>query len=357
MMKRTIPNGAAPLETPFMSATDRAPRNVLITGGAGFLGSQLCDRHVIKGDRVICLDNLATGRLRNIEHLLDNPRFSFVQQDVVDVSDISEPLHLIYNMACPASPDKYQIDPIQTFKTCVYGGINLLELARKQGARILQASTSEVYGDPHVTPQPEGYWGNVNSFGPRACYDEGKRAVETLFHDYHERHGVDIRIARIFNTYGPRMDPEDGRVVSNFVTQALRGDQITIYGDGSQTRSFCYVDDMVNGLVALMEAPAAVSVPVNIGNPDEFTILELAQLVLDMTGSRSRLVSLPLPIDDPKQRRPDITRAREVLGWQPEVALREGLVPTLSYFGAELLLNSLPPTPEEARASVAGARR
>lgn len=348
MVTTKPPQRAASLGTCLRSATGHTPRRVLIAGGAGFLGSQLCDRHIVMGDRVICLDSLVTGRLRNIAHLLDNPRFDFVQQDVIDPVDSPEPVELIYNLACPASPDKYQIDPVHTFKTCVYGGINLLELARKHDARILQASTSEVYGDPHISPQPESYWGHVNSFGPRSCYDEGKRAVETLFHDYHDRHGVDTRIARIFNSYGPRMDPGDGRVVSNFVTQALRGDDITIYGEGSQTRSFCYSNDMINGLVALMESPDAASIPVNIGNPNEFTILELAQLVLGMTGSRAKLVFLPLPVDDPRQRRPDITRARDILGWQPEVMLRDGLASTLSYFRAELRLNALPHRREEA---------
>lgn len=347
MVNSTTPHRATSSATPLRAATSRAPRRVLIAGGAGFLGSQLCDRHIMMGDRVICLDSLVTGRLRNIAHLLDNPRFGFVQHDVIDPVEISEPLHLIYNLACPASPDKYQIDPVHTFKTCVYGGVNLLELARKHDARILQASTSEIYGDPHVSPQPESYWGHVNSFGPRSCYDEGKRAVETLFHDYHERHGVDTRIARIFNSYGPRMDPADGRVVSNFATQALRGDDITIYGQGSQTRSFCYADDMINGLVALMESPDAASIPVNIGNPNEFTVLELAQLVLGMTGSCSNLMFLPLPVDDPRQRRPDITRARNMLGWQPEVTLRDGLASTLSYFRSELRLNAPPIRREE----------
>lgn len=316
----------------------RAARSVLVTGGAGFLGSHLCDHHIARGDRVICLDNLETGRRANVAHLEADPRFSFVLHDVVNRLFLDEKVDLIYNMACPASPPKYQRDPIHTFKTSVFGVANLLDLARLHGARLLQASTSEIYGDPGVSPQRESYWGNVNSFGPRSCYDEGKRGAETLMHDYNARHGVDTRIARIFNTYGPRMDPADGRVVSNFVIQALRGEELTIYGEGRQTRSFCYVDDLVRGLVALMEAPdaPAVRAPVNLGNPDEFTILELAGEVRSLTGSRSTLRFCSLPVDDPRQRRPDIGRAREMLGWAPEVPLREGLARIIPYFRAEL---------------------
>ncbi|NCO87766.1 MAG: SDR family oxidoreductase [Rhodobacterales bacterium] len=323
------------------SKTSDLRRTVLVTGGAGFLGSQLCDRHVALGDEVICVDNLETGRLQNIAHLLDRPNFRFVRHDVVDAFDVDEPIHLIYNLACPASPEKYQIDPIRTFKTSVYGAMNLLELARQKEAQILQASTSEIYGDPLVSPQPESYWGNVNSFGPRSCYDEGKRAAETLFHDFRERHGVRTRIARIFNTYGPRMDPRDGRVVSNFVTQALRGDDITIYGDGQQTRSFCYVDDLLDGLMALMASPADIRTPVNIGNPGEFTMRELADIVLRKTRSVSRMVFKPLPKDDPRQRRPDIRLARELLDWSPKIALNDGLDPTIAYFAAELRSNGV----------------
>jgi UDP-glucuronate decarboxylase len=309
---------------------------VLIAGGAGFLGSHLCDRHLERGDRVICVDNLSTGRMQNIAHLSANKAFTFVRHDIINQFDPGEPVDLIYNMACPASPDKYQLDPIQTFKTCVWGSMNLLELAKLNDALILQASTSEVYGDPLITTQPETYWGNVNSFGPRSCYDEGKRAAETLFHDFHDRKGVKIKIARIFNTYGPRMDPEDGRVVSNFVVQALRGDDITIYGDGNQTRSFCYVDDMIAGLMALMATPDEVYMPVNIGNPGEFTMRELAEMVLEKVGSKSRLTFCNLPKDDPRQRRPDISRAMTLLNWQPKMALLAGLEPTIEYFAAEL---------------------
>lgn len=311
-------------------------KTVLVAGGAGFLGSQLCDRHLEKGDRVICLDNLSTGRMQNVAHLISNKAFAFVNHDIVRPFEPAEPLNMIYNMACPASPDKYQLDPFQTFKTCVWGSMNLLELAQRHDARILQASTSEVYGDPLIATQPESYWGNVNSFGPRSCYDEGKRAAETLFHYFHDRHGLKIKVARIFNTYGPRMDPEDGRVVSNFIVQALRGEDITIYGDGSQTRSFCYVDDLINGLMALMASPDELHEPVNIGNPGEFTVLQLAEMVLHKVGSRSRLSFHKLPKDDPRQRRPDISRARARLDWEPKVALNEGLERTIEYFEAEL---------------------
>ncbi len=309
----------------------------VVTGGAGFVGSHLSERLLASGYRVICIDNLQTGRMGNIKPLLGNPDFVFRQHDVV------EPLKLplqrvarIYNLAAAASPPLYQRDPIHTLRTNVLGALNVLELARRTGARIFQASTSEVYGDPEVHPQPETYLGNVNCYGPRACYDEGKRTAETAFFEYRRLHRVDTRIARIFNTYGPRMSPDDGRVVSNFIVQALRGEDITIYGDGSQTRSFCFVDDLVEGIQRLMATETAPPAPVNLGNPGEFTMLELAKLVLDLTGSRSRLVYRPLPQDDPRQRRPDIARARELLDWAPKVRLRDGLVRTIAHFDAEL---------------------
>ncbi len=303
---------------------------ILVTGGAGFLGSHLCDRLLEDGHDVICVDNFFTGRKQNIEHLIGHPRFELMRHDV------TLPLYLevdeVYNLACPASPVHYGHDPIQTTKTSVLGALNMLGLAKRLKCRIFQASTSEVYGDPSVHPQPEDYWGNVNPIGPRACYDEGKRCAETLFFDYHRRHGIEIKVARIFNTYGPRMAPDDGRVVSNFIVHALRGLPITIYGDGSQTRSFCYVDDLIQGFVRLMESPAELTGPVNLGNPGEFAIKDLAELVLELTGSRSKLAYLPLPQDDPRQRRPDIALAGERLGWQPAVALREGLLHTILYF-------------------------
>ncbi|WP_420839826.1 UDP-glucuronic acid decarboxylase family protein [Allorhizobium sonneratiae] len=306
---------------------------ILVAGGAGFLGSHLCGRLLSEGHEVICLDNLHTGSTQNLRSFIDQPRFQMMQ------ADVGEPLpglrvDRIYNLACPASPQHYQSDPIATMKTNVFGAINLLDLAVKCGARILQASTSEVYGEPLVHPQPEDYRGNVSITGIRACYDEGKRAAETLFYDYHRMHGVDIRVARIFNTYGPGMRADDGRVVSNFVVQALKGEPLTIYGDGSQTRSFCYRDDLVLGLLALMETPEAEATPINLGNPGEFTVRELAELVLELTGSASRLDFLPLPQDDPTQRRPDISLAQSVLKWQPRIALRDGLLPTIRYFDA-----------------------
>ena len=308
----------------------RSRRTVLVTGGAGFLGSHLCDRLIADGHDVICLDNFFTGAKRNIEHLLAHPRFELMRHDV------TFPLYIeadeIYNLACPASPIHYQHDPVQTTKTSVHGAINMLGLAKRLKCRVFQASTSEVYGDPSVHPQTESYWGNVNPIGPRSCYDEGKRCAETLFFDYHRQHRLEIKVARIFNTYGPRMHPNDGRVVSNFVVQALRGEPITIYGDGSQTRSFCYVDDLIEGFVRLMESPAEVTGPINLGNPGEFTIRELAELAIDMTGSKSQLTFLPLPQDDPKQRRPNIMLAESHLGWQPKVPLREGLQQTIEYF-------------------------
>ncbi len=306
-----------------------APR-ILVTGGAGFIGSFLCERLLEAGAEVLCVDNFFTGTRTNVGHLLPNPRFELMRHDV------TMPLYVevdqIYNMACPASPVHYQFDPVQTTKTSVHGAINMLGLAKRTKARILQASTSEVYGDPEVHPQPESYWGNVNPLGPRACYDEGKRCAETLCFDYHRQHGVAIKVARIFNTYGPRMHPNDGRVVSNFIVQALRGEPITLYGDGQQTRSFCYVDDLVEGLIALMSTPGDVTGPINLGNPGEFTIRELAETIIDLTGSASELVHKPLPADDPRQRRPDITKAHDVLGWAPTVALREGLTRTIAYF-------------------------
>lgn len=318
-------------------------KRVLVTGGAGFLGSHLCDRLVERGHDVICLDNLFTSQKSNIEHLLGMRNFEFIRHDV------THPIWLevdeIYNLACPAAPGHYQYNPIKTMKTSVLGAINMLGMAKRCRARILQASTSEVYGDPAVHPQPESYRGNVNPIGPRACYDEGKRAAETLFFDYHRSNGVRIRIARIFNTYGPRMHPFDGRVVSNFIRQALRGEDITIFGDGRQTRSFCYVDDLIDGLLRLMEAPDEVTGPVNLGNPAEFTIRELAEMVLEITGSRSRIVYQPPMEDDPAQRRPDITLARQCLGWEPTVPLREGLARTVAYFRSIDFRAYRPPTP------------
>ena len=307
---------------------------ILVTGGAGFIGSHLCERLLADGNDVICLDNLFTGSRDNIRHLLGNPYFEFIRQDVT--SPIYVECDRIYNLACPASPIWYQQDPIYTFKTSVYGAMNCLGLAKRTGARVLQASTSEVYGDPEVHPQPESYRGNVNPIGIRACYDEGKRAAETLFFDYHRKHAVEIKVMRIFNTYGPRMDINDGRVISNFIVQALRGRDITIYGDGSQSRSFCYVDDLVEGMVRLMNSRAELTGPVNVGNPVEFTILELAQLVIEMTGTGSKLVFQPLPEDDPKQRKPIIDLARKELDWSPTVMLREGLEKTIEYFDSIL---------------------
>lgn len=306
-------------------------KKILVTGGAGFLGSHLCDRLIEQGHEVICLDSFFTGRRENIEHLKERSRFSVLAQDVIAPIAI-DTLDEIYNLACPASPVHYQYDPVHTMKTSVLGALNVLELAKKTGARIFQASTSEVYGDPAVHPQVESYWGNVNPIGPRSCYDEGKRAAETLFFDYHRTLGIPIKVVRIFNTYGPRMAADDGRVVSNFIIQALRGEDLTIYGDGSQTRSFCFADDLVEGFIKLMNSDAAIIGPINMGNPGEFTMLELAEKVLKQTGSKSKLIHLPLPQDDPKQRRPDITLAQQLLGWSLTVPLDQGLEKTIAYF-------------------------
>lgn len=309
-------------------------KRILVTGGAGFLGSFLCERLLKEGNDVLCADNYYTGSRDNILHLLDDPRFEVLRHD------ITFPLYVevdqIYNLACPASPVHYQFDPVQTVKTNVHGAINMLGLAKRTKARIFQASTSEVYGDPAVHPQTEDYRGCVNTTGPRACYDEGKRCAETLFFDYHRQYGVEIRIARIFNTYGPRMHPNDGRVVSNFIVQALRNEPITLFGDGRQTRSFCYVEDLIEGFLKLMAAPHGVTGPINLGNPGEFQMLELAQMVIELTGSASRIVNKPLPADDPARRKPDISRAKEELGWQPVVSLREGLEKTIAYFDWKL---------------------
>jgi UDP-glucuronate decarboxylase len=311
-------------------------KRVLVTGGAGFLGSHLIDRLLFNGDSVVCVDNYFTGSKKNVEHILDHPRFELIRHDV------TFPLYIevdqIYNLACPASPVHYQHDPVQTTKTSVHGAINMLGLAKRVRARIFQASTSEVYGDPSVHPQVESYWGNVNPIGIRSCYDEGKRCAETLFFDYYRQHGLDIRVARIFNTYGPRMHPNDGRVVSNFIVQALLGKDITIFGEGLQTRSFCFVDDLIDGFLRFMELPSDADRkpgfpgPINLGNPDEFSMIELAQLVLKITDSKSKLVYSPLPLDDPKQRKPDISLAKEMLSWEPKIKLEQGLIATANYF-------------------------
>ena len=318
-----------------MHINQTSPR-VLVTGGSGFVGSHLCERLLQMGADVLCVDNFFTGSKANIAHLLDEPRFELLRHDV------TFPLYVeideIYNLACPASPVHYQFDPVQTTKTSVHGAINMLGLARRTGARILQASTSEVYGDPEIHPQTEAYWGRVNPIGPRACYDEGKRCAETLFFDYHRQHQLEIKVARIFNTYGPRMRPDDGRVVSNFIVQALRGESLPVYGDGSQTRSFCYVDDLVKALIALMESEPGFTGPVNLGNPSEFTIGDLAQRVISLTGSTSTITYEVLPVDDPKQRRPDISLAGKALDWQPDTPLDEGLPKTIEYFRKVLAL-------------------
>jgi UDP-glucuronate decarboxylase len=322
-------------------------RRVLVTGGAGFIGSHLCRRLLERGDEVLCVDNFYTGTRHNVHELLSHPRFELTRHD------ICFPLYVevdqIFNLACPASPIHYQFDPVQTTKVSVHGAINMLGLAKRVKARILQASTSEVYGDPTVHPQTEEYWGNVNPIGPRSCYDEGKRCAETLFFDYRRQHNLPIKVARIFNTYGPMMHPNDGRVVSNFIVQALRNQDITIYGEGNQTRSFCYVDDLVDGLIRLMETPEGVTGPVNLGNPKEFTIRQLAETVIELTGSLSAVVKRPLPPDDPKQRRPDITKAQSLLGWQPRVELREGLAKTIAYFEGVLNDGKGQPSPAPDR--------
>ncbi|GAB6843154.1 SDR family oxidoreductase [Methylorubrum rhodinum] len=309
-------------------------KKILVTGGAGFLGSHLCERLIAQGHEVLCVDNFFTGARRNVAHLLDHSSFELMRHDV------TFPLYVevdeIYNLACPASPVHYQFDPVQTTKTSVHGAINVLGLAKRVKATVLQASTSEVYGDPEVHPQAEEYWGRVNPIGFRSCYDEGKRCAETLFFDYHRQHKVPIKVVRIFNTYGPRMHPNDGRVVSNLIVQALKGEDITLYGDGQQTRSFCYVDDLIEAMMRMMGTGPEVTGPINIGNPGEFTIRELAEAVLDLTGSKSKLVHRPLPPDDPRQRRPDITKAQSVLGWEPTIPLRDGLTKTIGYFDAYL---------------------
>lgn len=305
-------------------------KKILVTGGAGFLGSHLCERLLNEGNEVICLDNYFTGNKRNIVHLMGNPYFEVIRHD------ITAPFYIevdeIYNLACPASPIHYQYNPIKTVKTSVMGAINMLGLAKRIHAKVLQASTSEVYGDPVVHPQPEGYWGNVNPIGIRSCYDEGKRCAETLFFDYHRQNNVRIKVVRIFNTYGPRMHPNDGRVVSNFIMQALRGEDITLYGDGNQTRSFCYCDDLIDGLIRMMATDDSVIGPINIGNPKEFTIKQLAELVIELTGSKSKIVYLPAPADDPQQRQPVIDQAKEILHWEPTIQLREGIMKTIEYF-------------------------
>lgn len=324
-------------------------KRILVTGGAGFVGSHLCERLLSEGHEILCVDNLYTGQKQNITHLLDNPNFEFHRHD------ITFPLYVevdeIYNLACPASPIHYQRDPVQTTKTSVMGAINMLGLAKRLKIKILQASTSEVYGDPSVHPQPEHYWGNVNPIGPRSCYDEGKRAAETLFFDYHRQHKLKIKVARIFNTYGPRMALNDGRVVSNFIVQALRNEPITIYGDGSQTRSFCYVDDLVDGLIKLMDSPDDITGPINLGNPAESTMLELAETIIKLTDSQSTITFMPLPKDDPKMRRPNIGKATEVLSWQPTISIYEGLEQAIAYF-ATVMNTRIKPLNIEALASI-----
>ena len=309
-------------------------KKILVTGGAGFLGSHLCEALLKQGNEVICMDNYFTGSKSNIVHLLDNPYFELYRHDVTMPAHVE--VDEIYNLACPASPIHYQYDPIKTIQTSIMGAINMLGVAKRTGAKILQASTSEVYGDPHVHPQPEEYWGNVNPIGIRSCYDEGKRCAETLFFDYHRQNNVRIKVIRIFNTYGPNMHPNDGRVVSNFIVQALKGKDITIYGDGSQTRSFCYCDDLIRGMIAMMATPDEITGPINLGNPHEFTIKQLAELVIELTGSKSQIIYEPRPSDDPTQRQPIIDKAKEILNWEPTVQLREGLVKTIEYFDKKL---------------------
>ena len=309
-------------------------KKILITGGAGFLGSHLSERLLKEGNEIICLDNFFTGRKQNIQHLMDHKNFELVRHDIVEpyMCEVDE----IYNLACPASPVHYQFNPIKTMKTSVLGSLNMLGLAKRTGAKIFQASTSEVYGDPHVHPQQESYWGNVNPIGIRSCYDEGKRTAETLFMDYHRQHNLKIKIIRIFNTYGPNMHPEDGRVVSNFIVQALKGQDITVYGQGNQTRSFCYASDLIDGFVRLMNSDDSITGPINCGNPNEFTILELAEKVIKLTNSKSKIVYKPLPSDDPMQRKPDISKAKQLLGWEPKIQLEEGLLKTIEYFKKEI---------------------
>jgi UDP-glucuronate decarboxylase len=347
-----VPTGLIPTIAPTtaMASLPKStpqPRRVLITGGAGFIGSHLCERLLELGHDVLCVDNFFTGTRRNIEHLLDRPRFEMLRHD------ITFPLYVevdeIYNLACPASPVHYQWDPVQTTKTSVLGAINMLGLAKRLRGKILQASTSEVYGDPEVHPQRESYWGHVNPIGPRSCYDEGKRCAETLFFDYNRQHKLKIKVLRIFNTYGPRMQPNDGRVVSNFIVQALNNRDITIYGDGLQTRSFCFVDDLVGGMIGLMNTPDKITGPMNCGNPNEFTIRDLAEKVIAMTGSRSRIVHRALPQDDPRQRRPDISQAQQLLDWRPTVMLTEGLQRTISYFDQLLSVAGAPALAEAGR--------
>jgi len=325
-------------------------RRVLVTGGAGFIGSHLCERLLDRGDEVLCVDNFYTGRRGNVSHLLSNPSFELARHDICFplYAEVDE----IFNLACPASPIHYQFDPVQTTKTSVHGSINMLGLAKRVKAKILQASTSEIYGDPTVHPQTEDYWGNVNPVGPRSCYDEGKRCAETLFFDYRRQHHLTIKVARIFNTYGPRMHPNDGRVVSNFIIQALRNHDITVYGDGSQTRSFCYVDDLVDGLIRLMETSDDVTGPINLGNPVEFTIHALAEKTIALIGSSSKIVHQPLPLDDPKQRQPNISRAQELLGWEPKVQLEEGLLKAIDYFD-RMLSSSVAPVKDNENMRVA----
>ena len=309
-------------------------KKILVTGGAGFLGSHLCEALLKQGNEVICMDNYFTGSKSNIIHLLDNPYFELYRHDVTMPAHVE--VDEIYNLACPASPIHYQYDPIKTIQTSIMGAINMLGVAKRTGAKILQASTSEVYGDPHVHPQPEEYWGNVNPIGIRSCYDEGKRCAETLFFDYHRQNNVRIKVILIFNTYGPNMHPNDGRVVSNFIVQALKNHDITIYGDGSQTRSFCYCDDLIRGMIAMMATPDEITGPINLGNPHEFTIKQLAELVIELTGSKSKIIYEPLPSDDPTQRQPVIDKAKTILGWEPTVQLREGLTKTIEYFDHKL---------------------
>ncbi|HZT24280.1 MAG TPA: UDP-glucuronic acid decarboxylase family protein [Pseudolabrys sp.] len=310
--------------------------NIVVTGGAGFIGSHLCDRLVQSGHRVICIDNLFTGSFNNVRPLINHPAFQFIEHDVREPINIAGPVDRIYNLACPASPRHYQRDPMGTLRTCVMGASNVLELARQKGAKALQASTSEVYGDPEIHPQPEHYLGHVNPIGPRACYDEGKRAAETLFFDYHRSFGIPIKVARIFNTYGPRMLENDGRIISNFIVQALRDEPLTVYGDGSQTRSFCYIQDLLEGLQLLMESPESITGPINLGNPEEQPVKEIARIIIARTGSHSGIALHPLPQDDPKRRRPVIARAQDALGWRPRVALEDGLRATIDYFSMKI---------------------